>query len=365
MIDWKASMGQTFEFYMVDPDSWMDKRLLTTVTACTISRDSSAETLGSATIDSTETFGEQYVRAYLIVTQNDETEKVPLGTFLVQTPSSEFDGMVENISMDAYTPLLELKEKLPPLGFTVKKNSNVMYSAGIIIPDRMRAKVIGVKDDQTLSYNFIANANDTWLTFLTDLIAQAQYKFDLDALGRVSFKKKRNVDVMSPIWTYDDGNSSILYPSIKLEHDIYGIPNVVEVIYSNGSEHIEARAVNDDPKSKTSTISRGREIVHRETDPDFAGIPTIAQVEAYAKNLLAQLSTVEYSVTYTHAYCPVTVGDCVLLDYKNAGLENIKAVVISQSIKCVSGCPVTEKAVFTANLLDRKAIKDVSVYGTV
>ena len=54
--------------------------------------------------------------------------------------------------------------------------------------------------------------------------------------------------------------------------------------------------------------------------------------------------------SYTHAYCPVRVGDCVRLNYSRAGLENVKAKVISQSITCESGCPVSEKAVFTTNL---------------
>ena len=33
-----------------------------------------------------------------------------------------------------------------------------------------------------------------------------------------------------------------------------------------------------------------------------------------------------------------------------AGITDIKAKVVSQSIKCESGCPVTEKAVFTTKL---------------
>lgn len=47
-----------------------------------------------------------------------------------------------------------------------------------------------------------------------------------------------------------------------------------------------------------------------------------------------------------HGYCPVRVGDCVLLNYERAGLKNIKAKVISQSINCGIGCTVEETAVF-------------------
>ena len=110
------------------------------------------------------------------------------------------------------------------------------------------------------------------------------------------------------------------------------------------------KVVNDDSNSPISTISRGREIVYRVENPDLIGEPTEDQINEYAEQLLSRLSSLEYSVTYTHGYCPVRLGDCVRLNYSRAGLSNIKAKVVSQTIKCEPGCPVTEKAVFTAKL---------------
>lgn len=100
----------------------------------------------------------------------------------------------------------------------------------------------------------------------------------------------------------------------------------------------------------TSTVNRGREIVHRETDPQFSGEPTNRQIEDYATSLLSQLSSVEYTISYSHGYCPVRLYDCVRLNYERAGLMDIKAKVIRQSIECKPGCKVTETAVFTTNL---------------
>ena len=108
--------------------------------------------------------------------------------------------------------------------------------------------------------------------------------------------------------------------------------------------------MNDDPNSPISTVNRGREITHRDSNPAIVGVPTEGQIHEYAQNLLKELSTLEYSVTYTHGYCPVRLGDCVRLNYERAGLKGIKAKVISQSISCEPGCPVTEKAVFTNKL---------------
>lgn len=350
MVNWRESMQQTYEYYIVDPATWRNASLLRNVKTCTVNRDETAETLGSATFDVTESVGEAYVRAYLVTIQNGVRTDHPLGTFLVQSPSSSFDGKIRNISMDAYTPLLELKENPPPLGYFVAKDSNIMESAYRICREKMRAPVIKVENDETLYSDFVSNTNDTWITFASDLISNAKYKFDLDELGRVLFAPKQDIEEMQPVWTYDDTNSSILYPDLSMDHDLYGIPNVVEVVYSNGLDYYHARVVNDDPNSPTSTVNRGREIIYRTTDPSIAGDPTNDQIQEYARRLLKELSTVEYTISYTHGYCGTRVGDCVRLNYARAGLNDVKAKIVSQSIRCVPGCPVSEKAVFTTKL---------------
>lgn len=350
MADWSSSMQQTFEYYVVDPGTWRDVKLLTNVKSCTISRDSEAETLGSATIDVTESLGECYVRVYLITIQNGIKEKHPLGTFLVQTPSSSFNGKIRDVSMDAYTPLLELKESPPPLGYSLLKDESIMTIAYQLVREHARAPVVATADDTTLYYDFVANTDDTWLTFISDLIANAKYNFALDELGRILFAPKQDTASLQPVWTYDDGNSSILYPDLSMDHDLYGIPNVVEVTYSNGSDFYHARVVNDDENSPISTVSRGREIIYRDSNPNLVGDPTERQIEEYAEQLLRELSSLEYTISYSHGYCPVRIGDCVRLNYSRAGLTDIKAKVISQSIKCEPGCPVSEKAVFTTKL---------------
>lgn len=352
MADWLSSMQQTYEFYTVDPVSWKDVNLIEYVKSCTINRDSTAETLGSATLDMAEIIDESYVRIYLVTIQNGVKEKHPLGTFLVQSPSFDFDGKAKIVSADAYTPLLELKEKKPPLGYSIMKDDNIMDVALRLVDENARAIVVPAKNDKKLSNNFIANVDDTWLQFTIDLIANAKYSFDIDEMGRIMFRPEQETAALQPVWVFNDDNSSILQSDVTLNRDIYGIPNVVEVIYSNSSGNIKyyKKVSNDDPNSPTSTINRGREILYRITDPGFVGLPSEDEVEEYAKKILKESSTVEYTITYTHGYCPVRLGDCVMLNYTRAGLNNIKAKVVRQSIKCDPGCQVTEKAVFTTEL---------------
>lgn len=350
MVDWLASMQQTYEYYIVDPKTWRDMTPIGNITKCNINRDSKVETLGSATIDMTDSVGECYVRVYLITIQNGVKERHPLGTFLVQSPSFSFDGKTKGISVDAYTPLIELKESLPPIGYSLLKEDNIMDAAYRICRERVRAPVIKASCETTLKNDFVANTNDTWLTYSSDLIANAKYEFGLDEFGRVMFLPIQETSSLQPVWTYTDDNSSILYPDISMDRDLYGVPNVVEVVYSTGAVCYYARAVNDNPNSPISTVSRGREIVYRETNPSLNGSPTENQTMEYAERLLKEMSTLECTVTYSHGYCPVRLGDCVRLNYTRSGITGVKAKVISQSIDCGTSCKVTEKAVFTTNL---------------
>lgn len=489
MPDWTKSMQQSYEYYTVEPTTLADVKRLENVKNASFNYDSESETLGSATIDVTNSVGESYIRGYLKTIQNGVTEKFPLGMVLSQTPSSSFNGKILDVSMDCYTPLIELKEKRPPLGYTVRKGTRIMDAAYRIVRENGRVPVNKVEpnikksknlinpntmvagyidssghitsqdstlnekttdyisvtpgvittfqiwgdtvgseyfwygylfydknknpigkrfsshlyeitgDDQhyetnisiasdaayirlsarmftnatlqlelgstatsyeayfepedlspILQRDFVANTDDTWLKFVIDLIANAKYELGLGERGDILFLPKQDMASLQPVWTFDDNNSSILYPELTMDHDLYGIPNVVEVLYSYGSDYKQAVAKNEDPNSPISTINRGREIVHRDTEPSLAGYVTQEQIQNYAERLLKELSTIEYTVSYMHAYCPVRVGDCVRLNYTRAGIKNIKAKVISQSIKCEPGCPVSEKAVFTSKL---------------
>lgn len=350
MPDWSKSMQQTYEYFEVDPGTWRDKTQLKNVKSSTITRDTTVETLGSATIDVTETIGEAYIRTYLKTIQNGVTERVPLGTHLVQTPKSAFNGKSRTVTMDAYTPLIELKENQPPLGYYTPEGANILDAAYDIITDHARAPVVKTSSDKKLPKHFVADPNDTWLSYVIALLANANYVLDLDPMGYILFAPKQETAAMQPVWTYTDDNSSILHPDINMEHDLYNIPNVVEVIYADASNIFTVVVRNDDENSPTSTINRGREIKRRVQNPSFSGAPSKAQVEEYANQLLKELSSLEYKISYTHGYCPARTDDCVMMDYTASGITDTKARVISQTIKCVPGCPVTETSAFTNKL---------------
>ena len=362
-VDWTKSMRQTYEYYIVDPITWDDKSLYDLVTDSTIKRDLKNETLGSAQINCSKALPECYIRVYLVVEQNNETHKECLGTFLCQTPGESFDGRVSKVSVDAYTPLTELKEKSPPIGYYLASGTNILQTVYRIVRENARAPVVEPFDIKTLSDGFVSELNDTWFSYLNDLLAYCNYRFDLDDYSRIIFAPEQDPSSLRPVWTYDDGNSSILFPNADLDRDLYGIPNVVEIVYSMDKFVFVARAVNDDPGSPVSTVNRGREVVSRQVNPDILGAPEKSKhmteeekaafqivLDNYARQELRNASSLECTLTYSHGYNTVRPGDCVEFNYSRSGFERVKAKVISQSISCVTGCKVEETAVYTNKL---------------
>lgn len=356
MIDWTSSMQQTYEFYEVDPITWADKKRIKNVERCTITRDAEEETLGHASIDCSEELEECYIRIYMIAIQNGNKFKLPLGTYIMQTPSVSFDGKRRSTTMDMYSPLLELKEKMPPIGYTAMKGTDIIGLASSLLRENMRAPLIISSDFSvdsrysTLFDDFTANLDDTWLSYITDLLANARCELLVDEMGRILIAPVQETATLQPVWTYDDSNSSILYPELTLDRDIYGIPNAVEVVYSTDSIYLYSKVLNDDENSPISTVNRGREILYRDTNPSILGSPTQADIDEYAKALLKEKSCLEYKVQYSHGYTSARVGDCVRLDYKRANVTGVKAKIIRQEFSCEPGCSVSETALYTNKL---------------
>lgn len=358
MPDWSKSMQQRFEFYTVDPTSWENEELIENVETASVSRDLNADTLGSASVDIANFVGEKYIREYLVTIQNGLEEKFVLGTHLLQSPSYSFDGMNYKATIDAYTPLMELKEQYPPFGYTIRKGVNIPQETLSLINGVCRAPVSDIYARYTnpdaeieLRENFVANPDDTWFTFLNKFIKKAMYSLTLDERGVISLAPLQTLDNLTPMWTFDDGNSSILYQDVTVDKDIFGIPNVIE-IYKGAKVSIRK---NTDSSSPVSIQNRGREIVYREVNPNIAGGMKEQQaLDEYAETTLKRMSTAQYSIDFKHGYCPVRIGDCVMLNYAKAGLNNVRARIISQTIDCKPGCTVTSKAVYTEKLFKER-----------
>lgn len=374
-VDWTKSMQQTFEFYTVDPNSWYDDQKLENIITCDMTHDATSDKRGNASITITEALPECYIRTYLVVTQAGYMHKICLGTYLYMTSSDSFDGMKHNITMTGYTPMVELEEKLPPLGFHIVGITNRKHSGDApMVTDAIKDIVTTYTrceiENRTviqkpLLNDFVAGTNDNFLTVINNILnasSLGQYILTVDEWGTIIVKDKPVLEDAIPTYIYTDDNSSILLPSLDTNDDIYGIPNVVEVLYTGDKRLPAIRVIvkNEDPTSIVSIPARGREIAKRFTITniaapvnDYSEAAVRAQVTAQAERLLEAASTINKTISYSHGYCDVKVGDTVLINYERAGVTGIRAKVVSQRISCKPGCQVDEQAVYTKKLWNR------------
>jgi len=380
-VDWSKGMQQTFEYYTVDPNTWYDVLCLTNIISCSLTHDSSSEMRGHASITTSEPLDENYIRIYMRVRQNGINQRFCLGTYLFIVSSDSFNGKRHSYTYTGYTPLIELKEKLAPLGYNVigitgekpellppRTAPTVTDEISRVIWQYSRLKLENnVLIERPLLNNFVSGTSDTWLAVVNNLLTAStlqQYELAVDNWGAVRIKEAITVYNEKHVYEYDDGNSSILLPTLDLTDDMTDIPNVVEVIYTgNGNKdigYVRKVVKNEDTRSIVSVPSRGREIWRRFVISNIAmplGEVTRDaiedQVEAQAKRLLEAASTIRKTIQYSHGFNGVEVGDTVLFNYERAGFTGIKAKVVSQTINCKPGCQVDETAVYTKRLWNR------------
>ena len=345
-VDWTQDYAITYEFWLVDTGTWGDRRMLDTVTEESMDWDDAKLTLGSATLECAEELGEVYVRTYLVATQGTDTARECLGTFMVQTSDESFDGRAGSFTADAYTPLHEMSETMPEIGYTTPSDDLVLERGAKIARQHTRAPVANAPASTMRCGDFVANLDDSWLTYGSDLIAKERHRYMVGPRGDIYQQPIADEASMRPVHTFRDDAISILRPEVTGSSDLYGMPNVVEVIY--GSK--VARAVNDDPDSPISTVRRGREVVHRITNPDLSDNPTEDEAMAYAVAELRNLSTRERTVVFSHGYVPnVWLGDCVRIEYGRAG-RYVNAVIRKRSIECKTELVITETATYTERM---------------
>ena len=346
MADWTQGMTRTYEFWEVDPATWGDERRLDSVTGATIVRDSDDETLGNASFDMDSWEGEKYIRTYMVTEQFGLRERWPLGTHLVQVDNTLFDGMRGSTTVQGFTPLKELADDYPPLFYYVDSGYATAHAARLMATYG-RMPVDEGFDGGVLYEAHVAEDSDTWLSYIRGLLAKGCAHIALDSRGVALVAPDQDPSSLMPVRTFDDSNSSILRPEVRVTSNRPEVPNVVQVVYSTESGCLVGEAVNSDPSSETSTVALGRRKLLRVTSPDLPDNPTQADVDDLARRTLRKEGHAVYEVAFSHGFVPdVTLGSAVRLAYRAAGID-VVAVVVRQTVPCTPGCVVETTARYT------------------
>lgn len=345
-VDWTRSMRQAFSFCEVDPVTWADARALEEVSSLVVTNDTEKETLESGTIE-VDAAGwlcsERIVRAYLEAEQGGEAEHVCVATLSFQGERSESDVGRRRSSADGYGMLQDMAQDSPPFGWCC--SGDPCDAVAQIVAMSCRAPFVGVSGLPELDAPVWAKDGDSWLSLANAVAARVGHKVSTDAWGRVRLVPTRPMASLGPSWTYGR-ESCIVAPHVVDETDLFGIPNWCEVTVSDGSSTVVGHAENSDHASPTSIVRRGHRIPIRITNPEgLAPGCTQAEADAFAARALSDASVVTRTWSYTHAWCPVSVGNAVMIDLDFG--SPVVARVTSQDVTLKVGVEVAEVAVST------------------
>ena len=156
----------------------------------------------------------------------------------------------------------------------------------------------------------------------------------IDGRGTVHIRPRPS----TPALDLDGANIALLGTKVQTDFNTTGVPNR----YIAKSDETVAIAVNDNPDSDVSTVSRGYIYDEIDESPATVDNETLPQ---YAIRRLHELSTaVSDTRSYTREYWPCVLPfDIVAGSLDSIGIDGDMRVM-NQTLKCSNGITVSEQA---------------------
>ena len=336
-MDFTRPYTASWRIMRVDEDTWQGVSELSGAVSATISRDctDSVPLLESASVevDLDAEFEEGWYRIEAICTQDGGTETIPLATVLLTEGSGKLNRGLRTASLDGSSVLQPAADEKFDHGSYAPKGADGAQIAAQILSSVCAAPVETV-GGFTLSDHVVYDLGATYLEGVWAILDSAGWCIRITEDGTIRICEKPSepdldVPIISP---------SIIMPEISYESGTTSVPNVYIAI--DGEQRAEA--VNDDPASQTSTVSRGRRIVVVDSSPSRVNGESL---QAYARRRLKESRTVaSMKIGYRREYHPGIVPlDILHANIPDYGIDgNFR--VMSQTVTLAQGIDVEEKS---------------------
>ena len=321
-MDWRKSYSAIYILTKVDPVTWKDVEQFKIISG-SIDKDCSSALIESATVDMTDTLGdkEYWVRINLKASQNGDEEYVPLFTGLSSVPTRNIEGGRVSYSVECHSVLKPSSDILLQRGWYVPKAFNGAEMVKRLLSVNPCPIYIS-GESPYLKKAIVAEQGESNLSMALKILDAIDWRLRVTGDGSVEILPEANFAET----TFNPIDCDIVEDSITDTIDWYSCPNVLRVI----SEGMAAVVKDENPNSRLSTVSRGREIWEEENVGNLKKGETLAQ---YAIRRLKRLQEIARTISYSRRYDPsICVGDAVGLNYPEFGLDGL-FISESQSIQ--------------------------------
>lgn len=353
MADWTQPFRASYRYMRVSRATGLEtERLDGILDDGTIERNDDTSCKESATVTAVDWrgIGPDLVRVYLDAEFDDgSTGSAALGTFLPSTSSRTVGGAARTSTVQLTGRLAELDEDMFGQAFQLPAGTDAVgYAAQIC----RAAGFSVIADDspyvlpEAVAYGIGApsssgSAVEGKLAVVNDLLDRAGFSSArTDALGRIVMRRYAEPQDRAPSASFIEGADARFLREVEDGRDVSGVANAVYAVYSAPESDDGERAAGvvgsaeDASGGEFSIASVGRRIVRRESYSEEA---TQEEADAKAAELLRTSQAVKRTVSISHVYAPLTIGDSFDLTYRSQGLTG-RYAVRTQRITLGAGC---------------------------
>lgn len=338
-MDWSKGYSATWRVFEVNPSTWADGALVGGITSASIERDITGDSplveSGSIRLDRPvgEGFRERYLRLVMDATQGGSaSERVEVATLLCSTAAGTISRGFDELELTGRSVLYPASVRVMDLGsYAPRGVDGVAWSA-----ERL-AETIAAPVEATGSFilddAIVFPVGATYLEAVWSVLRAGGHVITIDGGGSVRIEQKPSGGSI-PL---DTVGASLLHPTLKPSMDWSDVPNRYMAIRDGET----AVAVNDDPTSPTSTVSRGYVHDVLDTSPKLVDGETLV---SYCQRRLEEESTIPEGWVYSREYHPdIHPSSLVRGSSASIGFDGLLRVE-TQSLDCGMGIVVTEKA---------------------
>lgn len=336
MIDYTLSYRSEWRLYRVDTRTWADGVAMDGLMSASVTNAYDGDLMQSADIeyetDMGGDFEEGYYRIVMAAFQGVEAERVEVATLHCASTTWNAEMGMRSWKVTGRSVLYPASEKRLLVGqYAPAGCDGVEWAVGMLRKSCIAP--VSSEGSFTLDVNVVFDTGASYLEAVWQVLDAGGYTIDIDGRGRI-----RVMPVPTEIsLKLDTTNAGLVEDGTSGGVDLTAVHNRYYAIEGTRVEE----AVNDDPDSIVSTVSRGycSDIVDR--SPKRVNGETLA---AYAERKLIEDSIVVEPRTYRRGWADdVRPGRLVMGSLRSVGVEGVMRVK-TQKVTTGEGIMVEETA---------------------
>lgn len=330
-MNWAQGFKTAYHASIVDPVTWADSERFEILEGSINRTDTGLRQSADIKCIDYPYGSDKWVRLWMDVEQDGGSDHIPLFTGLTSAPERKIDGSYSEMNVECFSVLKPAQDMYLPRGWYAAKGfigSEQIDELLSVCP----APVDISEGSPRLSQHIIAEDGETHLSMITKLLDAIGWRLWIEGNGTIHVCPKAGTASV----TFSSLTHDTIQPQVSVKSDWFNCPNVFRAVSDDDS----ATAYDNDPDSRLSTISRGRQVWSEETSVKLSDNESLL---TYAKRRLKELQSVVTEISYDRAFHPdVMPSDIVRLHYPAQDLSGAYYVT-SQKINMDSSGSTSEE----------------------